>query len=205
MAPSQKTTLGKGHHTTTEKTVTQSQSMHAGKERSNEGIRRSSSNSKEEVTQEQDGDKVPALADIDEMGIPDVAHHTSLMTPGVTAAGERVDAQKSVAPEYHLEKQQDVETLDGGLVEEYIMMDDGTSDLSPGDPITSKRTLDFVHDLLTPEQTLPMEISYETIAHAWDSRAVQQQPDMPPSTHSPELQSVFDEWLVPEQPEQASE
>lgn len=40
----------------------------------------------------------------------------------------------------------------------------GTFDLSPRDPITSRRTLEFVEDLLTPLQTVPMDSDHETTA-----------------------------------------
>lgn len=75
----------------------------------------------------------------------------------------------------------------------------------PGDPITSRRTLDFLEDSVTPLQAFPMEIDYEIIANAWDSRRVKEQPKEPPQTTSPEMQSIFDEWLVPGTPEQGSD
>ena len=100
--------------------------------------------------------------------------------------------------------QRDVEKVDEPALHHYNMLDDGTSDLSPGDPITSRRTLDFVEDLLTPLQSTPKETVYETTANAWDYRAAQQQPDESSSATSPGLQKVFDEWLAPLAPEQAS-
>ena len=48
----------------------------------------------------------------------------------------------------------------------------GTFDLSPRNPITSRRTLGFVEDLLTPLQTVPMDSDHETTAEARDSRTV---------------------------------
>lgn len=76
---------------------------------------------------------------------------------------------------------------------------------SPGDPITSRRTLEFVEDLLTPLQSFPMETVYEKSAKTWDYRAIQQQPDESSLTTSPGLQDVFDEWLAPMGDENASE
>lgn len=76
---------------------------------------------------------------------------------------------------------------------------------SPGDPITSRRTLEFVEDLLTPLQSIPMETVYEKSAKTWDHRAIQQQPDESSLTTSPGLQDVFDEWLAPMGDENASE
>ena len=78
--------------------------------------------------------------------------------------------------------------------------DQEASHLSPKDPVTSRRTAEFVNDLLTPPQALPMNIDYDTIAEAWDSRAVHQQPEVSPSPTSPDEQNVFDEWLAPNAP-----
>lgn len=50
----------------------------------------------------------------------------------------------------------------------------GTFDLSPRDPITSRRTLEFVEDLLTPLQMVPMDSDHETTAEVRDSRTVLQ-------------------------------
>lgn len=127
---------------------------------------------------------------------------TLVVTLRVAAPEERSDAQGSVASADLWKEQQEVVMTDMVGPEENTVMDDGTSDLSPDDPTTSRRTLDFVEDLLTPPQTIPMEIDYETIAIAWDSRRVHEEPLESPMTIS---QGEFDEWLVPETPEQASE
>lgn len=129
---------------------------------------------------------------------------TLVVTLRVAAPEGRSDAQRSVASADLWKEQQEVAIPDVVGPEEHTVMDDGISE-SPGDPITSRRTLDFVEDLLTPLQTIPMEIDYETIANAWDSRGVSEEPQESPLTISPGLQHEFDEWLVPETPEQASE
>ena len=130
---------------------------------------------------------------------------TLVVTLRVAAPEERSDAQISVTSVDQWKEQQEV--IITGVVEpeEHTVMEDGTSDLSPGDPITSRRTLDFVEDLLTPPQTIPMEIDYETVANAWDSRIVHAEPQESPLTIPPGLQGEFDEWLVPKTPEQAPE
>ena len=80
------------------------------------------------------------------------------------------------------------------------LTNDRTSNPCPGDPITSQRTLDLVEDLLTPLQTVPMDISYETIAEACNSRVGPRPADGSVLTFSPEEQAMFDEWLVPMSP-----
>lgn len=70
---------------------------------------------------------------------------------------------------------------------------------TPTDPITSKRTLDFIEDLLTPLQTVPMDISYNIVENACDSRAAPDDWLLPTSR---EEQKIFDEWLVPMTPEE---
>ena len=130
---------------------------------------------------------------------------TLVVTLRVAAPEERSNAQISVTSVDLWKEQQEV--IITGVIgpEEQTVIEDGTSDLSPGDPITSRRTLDFVEDLLTPPQTIPMEIDYETVAKAWDSRVVHAEPQESPLTISPGLQGEFDKWLVPKTPEQASE
>ena len=101
--------------------------------------------------------------------------------------------------------QQDVEILHEPALHQYDAIDDGTSDPNPGDSITSRRTLEFVEDLLTPLQSIPMETIYETTANAWNYGAVQQQPDESSLATSPGSQNVFDEWLAPMGDENDSE
>lgn len=113
------------------------------------------------------------------------------------APGEEIDNQSLVALANHAKEQQDVVILGETAPEEYTTMDDGTSDLTPGDPITSRRTFDLVEDLSTPLQTISLD------ADAWDFKA-QTQPEESPWTTSPKLQNVFDEWLVPRTPKQTS-
>ena len=122
-----------------------------------------------------------------------------IITVKVGTPEERNDAPRSVALADVPKEQQDVVLLDRAAPEGYTTMDNGISDLSPNDPITSRRTLDFVEDLITGPQTIPMEIDYETFGNAWDSRGMEEEPD------EAQMQSVFDEWLVPNTPEQASE
>ena len=133
-----------------------------------------------------------------------IERRTLVVTLRVAAPEERSDAQRPVASVDLWKEQQDV--IITGVVGpgEHTVMDDGTSDLSPDDPITSRRTLDFVEDLLTPLQTIPMEIDYETVANAWDSRRVHEEPPESPWTISPGLQGEFDEWLVPKTDSRAS-
>ncbi|KAF6218463.1 hypothetical protein HO133_005812 [Letharia lupina] len=161
----------------------------------------------EEAAQEQDGNLQSSVAGGDEKDVQEkpIEQRTLITTLKVAAPEVRNNAQRLVALADLSKEQQAVGEFDGAALEEYTVMDEGISDLSPGDPITSRRTLDFVEDLLTPLQTIPLEIDYETIANAWDSRRVQQQPEESPTTTSPGLQDVFDEWLVPKTPEQASE
>ena len=130
---------------------------------------------------------------------------TLIVTFRVGAPEEENDAQESVALADLPKEQQDVMILDRAAPEEYTTMDEGISDLTPGDPITSRRTLDFVEDLVNPMQAIPMDIDYETIANAWDSRDVQKQREVSPLMASRGLHNVFDKWLVPMIPEQASE
>lgn len=161
----------------------------------------------EEAAQEQDGNLQSSVAGGDEKDVQEkpIEQRTLITTLKVAAPEVRNNAQRLVALAGLSKEQQAVGEPDGAALQEYTVMDEGISNLSPGDPITSRRTLDFVEDLLTPLQTIPLEIDYETIANAWDSRRVQQQPEESPTTTSPGLQDVFDEWLVPKTPEQASE
>ena len=170
-------------------------------------IGQSSVADKQEVVQEQNENRQSNVVDDDEtddQGEP-TERPTLVVTLKVAAPQERNDAQRSVASADLRKEQQDIVLLDGVEPEEYTVMDDGTSDLSLGDPITSRRTLDFVEDLLTPLQTLPMDIDYQTIADAWDSRSGHEEPQESPATVSPVLQDVFGEWSVPMTSEQASE
>ena len=131
-------------------------------------IGQSSVADKQEVVQEQNENRRSNVVDDDEtddQGEP-TERPTLVVTLKVAAPQERNDAQRSVASADLRKEQQDIVLLDGVEPEEYTVMDDGTSDLSLGDPITSRRTLDFVEDLLTPLQTLPMDIDYQTIADA---------------------------------------
>lgn len=130
---------------------------------------------------------------------------TLIISLRVAAPEERSDAQRSVAPVDHPQEQQDIVILNGVAPEEHTMMDEEISHPSPRDPITSRRTLDFVEDLINPLQAHSLEIDYDTIANALASRGMQELPEEPPSTTSQGLQSLFDEWLVPNTPEQASE
>ncbi len=50
-----------------------------------------------------------------------------------------------------------------------------------------------------------MAIDYQTTGNAWDSREVREQPQESQLTFSGRLQDIFDEWLVPGTPDQASE
>lgn len=130
---------------------------------------------------------------------------TLIITLRVVAPEERNDARRSVAFAALSQEQQGVVIFDGPAPEENTMMDEGISNPSPGDRSTSRRTLDLVEDLIDPLQTHSLETDYEVIANALASRGMLEQPEEPPSTTSPGLQSVFDEWLVPSTPKQASE
>ncbi len=102
----------------------------------------------------------------------------TLSQPSVTNGTPATQAQKMLGPQKSGDRE--------------------ASPLSPRDPVTSRRTLEFVEDLLTPPQTFPMDIDYDTIADAWDSGAERQQPEV---SSSPELENILDEWLVPKAPE----
>lgn len=161
----------------------------------------------EPATQEQDGmgqNSVTDDAEIDDEEEP-VERRTLIITLKVAAPKGGVDTQRPMALAITHKEQQDIVILDGAAEDEYTMMDEAISDLSPCDPITSRRTLDFVEDVVTPLRTIPMDIGYETIANAWDSRGVHEEPEELPSTTSPGLQSVFDEWLVTSTTEHGTE
>ena len=121
------------------------------------------------------------------------------------AAEDGNDAHRSATLADPPKEQQGIAILIEATPEEDTIMDDGTSDLTPGDPITSRRTLDFVEDLVKPLETIPVEIDYQMIGNAWGSREVREQPKESQLTVSQGLQDMFDEWLVPRSPEQASE
>ena len=154
----------------------------------------------EEVAQEQDGHGQTPIASGDEKDDQEEAmeRRTLIIAPEVAASAKKNDTQESDAIASSPKEQQDIEILHGTMLEQHIMMDDGIHDLDPGDPITSRRTLDLVEDLLTPLQTTPT-------AKAWNSRAVQEQPEDSLLTTSSVLQDAFDEVLAPMTPEQASE
>lgn len=121
----------------------------------------------------------------------------------VATPEEGKDAQKSVALADLPREQQDV--FDRRAPEEISIMSDRIFSLTSGDPITSRYTLDFAEDLVSPLQIIPMEVDYETIANAWDPEGMQGQREESQLTTSPGLQNVFEEWLVAKTPEQASE
>ena len=160
----------------------------------------------EETAQEHNEDEKPFIMEDDETGDREepLERRTLVVTLRVAAPEENSDAQRSVTSADFWKEQQDVVTLNGVESHEYTVMDDGTSDLTPGDPITSRRTLDFVEDLLTSQQESSMDIDYETVAKAWITREVHEELEESPLGISPGLQDVFDEWLVPKTPEQAS-
>lgn len=161
----------------------------------------------DDAVQEQDENGQTSGTDDDETDGKEeqIEPRTLIVTFRVGAPEEGNDIQRSVALADLPKEQQNVEILDGAAPEESTMMDEGISDLTPGDPITSRRTLDFVEELVNPMQTIPMDIDHETIANAWDSRDVQDQHEVSPLAASRGLQNVFDTWLVPRIPEQASE
>ncbi|CAF9918369.1 MAG: hypothetical protein ALECFALPRED_000660 [Alectoria fallacina] len=160
-----------------------------------------------EAAQEQIEDDQTSVTDDDEIDDQKEAIELSplIITLRVAAPEERNDARRPVAFAALPQEQQGVLMFNGPVPEENTMMDEGISDPSPGDPSTSRRTLDLVEDLINPLQTHLLEIDYEVIANAIASRGLLEQPDEPPLTTSPGLQSVFDEWLVPSIPKQASE
>ena len=151
-----------------------------------------------EEAREQDGHGEPSVVNGDETNGQEepTERRVPITNIGINGLIKEKEAQRSLTSTGPPEEQKNVETLIETAPEQYTMIDEGDSDMSLGDPITSRRTLDFVEDVLTPMQTTPMEIAYETIANAWDHRAVQQQSDWSSSTTSPGLQDIFDEWLV---------
>ena len=124
----------------------------------------------------------------------------------LTAAADQQNAQKSVVSTESFQEQEEEEHEDEELTCEASrdinssLTDDRPSDLDSGDPITSKRTFDLVEDLLTPLPTVPMDVSYETIAKACNCRVGARPADGVVLTFSPEEQAMFDEWLVPMSP-----
>lgn len=129
---------------------------------------------------------------------------TLIVTLKVAAPEENSEAQRLVASADLWKEQQGVVILNRVESQGYTVMDDGTSALTPGDPITSRRTLDFVEDLLTSRQESSMNTQYETVANAWTCGGIDEEPQESPLTISPGLQNIFDEWLVSKTPEQAS-
>ncbi len=73
---------------------------------------------------------------------------TPVVTLRVAAPEEGNDDQRSETLADLPKEQQGITRLEEATPEEDTIMDDGTSDLTPGDPITSRRTLDFVEDLV---------------------------------------------------------
>ena len=155
----------------------------------------------EEALRKQDGDRQIPIAKGDREDHQDRAtkRRTVLTNLRVAPAADQGDAQRSaVFTESSQEQDQEDETPREAALETYTRRTHAsTFNPSPSDPITSERTLDFVEDLLTPLQTVPMDISSKSIANAWDSGAAPQRSDDSLPTTSPELQSIFDEWLVP--------
>ena len=162
--------------------------------------------SDEEKVQEQNDFGQVSVTEDDEIGDGEEPseRRTLVVTLRVAAPEEKSDAQGSVALADIPREQQDVVILSGVESQGYTVMDDRNPDLGAEDPITSRRTLDFVEDLLTSRQESSMDIDYETVANAWNSRGVHEQPRVSLLRISPGLQEVFDEWLVPKTPEQAS-
>ena len=130
---------------------------------------------------------------------------TPVVSLKVAVPEEGNDDQRSVTLADLPKKQQGIAILDEATPEEDTIMDDGISDLTPGDPITSRQTLEFVEDLVNSAQTIPMAIDYQMMGTAWDSREVREQPKESQLTVSRGLQDMFDEWLIPMTPEEASE
>ena len=127
--------------------------------------------------------------------------YTILTTLRATAPADQSDAQISVVftESSQEQDQEDAKSREAALDNYTKRTDDGTYNPCPNDPITSERTLDFVEDLLTPLQTVPMNIRCKTTEIARDCG------DESLLTTSSELQNIFDEWLVPMAPEWASE
>ena len=159
----------------------------------------------EEATQKQDGNRQIPIAKGDRTDHQDRATEprTVLTNHRVAPAADQRDAQRSaVFTGSSQEQDQEDGTPREAALETYTKRTHAsTFNPSPSDPITSERTLDFVEDLLTPLQTVPMDISSKSIANAWDSRAAPQQVDDSLPATSLELQSIFDEWLVSMTPE----
>ena len=132
---------------------------------------------------------------------------TMLTTLRATAPADQIDAQISVVFTEPLQEQdqEDAKSREAALENCTKRTDDSTYNPSPSDPITSERTLDFIEDLLTPLQTVPMNILCKTTEIARGCGAVSKQADESLLTTSSELQNIFDGWLVPMTPEWASE
>ena len=162
----------------------------------------------DEATQERDDDQISIPGDDHAGDQEEPPERQTLIMTFKTAAPETDNAQRSVAVADPAKEQQAVVVLDRAAREKPTMMDDGTSDLSPGDPITSRRTLDYVEDFsdLSPGDLITMSRTLDSVkdlvnppqTNAWNSNRMQEQPAERTSTTSPGLQSIFDEWLVPE-------
>ena len=126
----------------------------------------------------------------------------AVIAPREAALTQKSDEKTPEDSAKNPNKQQKDGILHEASPQEHTMLAGGLSDLNPNDPITSRSTLEYVEDLLTPLQTTSIEISYNTMAAALRYTAAPQNFDDPSSTVSPGLQDVFDEWLVSEVPDQ---
>ena len=158
----------------------------------------------EEAIQEQDGDVRFPIASSNRRDHYDqtTERHTMMPPLKVAAHTHQNPAPSSVlsTDSSQQQDQQDATPHEVPLDTYTKRTDDSTSD-----PITSKRTLEFIEDLLTPLQTVPMDISYNIVENACDFRAAPQRADDWLVPISREMQKIFDEWLVPMTPEEETE
>ena len=126
----------------------------------------------------------------------------AVITPREAASTQKSNEKTPVDSAKNPNKQRNDGILHEAGPQEHTMLAGGLSDLNPNDPITSRSTLEYVEDLLTPLQTTSIEISYNTMAAALRYTAAPQNFDDPSSTVSPGWQDIFDEWLVSEVPDQ---
>ena len=171
----------------------------------------------QEATEKRDGNVQIPIASSNQTDDQDqtTERQTTSHSLNATATADLHDTQRSVVSteSFQEQEQQEHESFQEQAQREYEevfceshlentnrLTNERTSNPSPGDPITSQRTLDLVEDLLTPLQTVPMDISYETIAKACNSRVGPRPADGSVLTFSPEEQAMFDEWLVPMSP-----
>ena len=127
----------------------------------------------EESTQKQDRKVQVPIAKGDPTDHQDRAteRRTTLTTPRIAPPAHQNNAHVSIllTKPSQAQDREDIKSREAAAENSNKRPDDSTNNPTPSDPITSKRTLDFINDLLTPLQTVPTEFTYETLANACES------------------------------------